>query len=167
VQRIQYSSACNFVGGKKIIETDIEKNNQINKKKASIFSKLGSYYQNIQSKYELALNNSKKSLEILEKLFPGDHKDKATSYNNIASIYKAMGDLNKSLEYSIKALEIQERLFLGDHKDKATSYNNIGLIYKAMGDLNKSQEYYTKALEIQERLFPGDHPNKDNSYNNI
>ena len=46
---------------KKIIETDIENNNQINEKKASIFQKLGSYYQDIQSKYELALNNSKKS----------------------------------------------------------------------------------------------------------
>ncbi len=48
-----------------------------------------------------------------ERLFPGDHQDKATSYNNIGSIYHAMGDLNKSLEYSTKDLEIQERLFPG------------------------------------------------------
>ena len=45
---------------KKIIETNIEKNNQINKKKASIFYKLGSYYQDIQSKHQLALINSQK-----------------------------------------------------------------------------------------------------------
>ncbi len=65
--------------------------------------KLGSYYSDIQSKYQLALNNSQKALKILERLFPGDHQSKATSYNNIGGIYQAMGDLNKSLEYSTKA----------------------------------------------------------------
>ncbi len=55
-------------------------------KKASIFQKLGAYYKNLQSKYELALSNSQKALEIFKRLFPGDHQDKATSYNTIGSI---------------------------------------------------------------------------------
>jgi len=66
-----------------------------------------------------SLEYSAKALEIKERLFPGDHPDKATSYNNIGNIYKDMGDLKKSLEYSAKALEIKERLFPGDHQDKS------------------------------------------------
>jgi tetratricopeptide (TPR) repeat protein len=50
-----------------------------------------------------SLEYSTKALEIQERLFPGDHPDKATSYNNIGHIYLAMGDLNKSIEYFTKA----------------------------------------------------------------
>ncbi len=121
---------------KKKIKTDKLKKNEINKI-ISIFHKLGAYYQYMQSKYQLALRNAQNALEMRERIFPGDHRDKAISYNSIGEIYKDMGDLNKSLEYSTKALEMRERLFQGDHQDKAISYNSIGEIYKDMGDLNK------------------------------
>ena len=58
-----------------------------------------------------SLEYSTKYSEMTERLFPGDHQDKAASYNNLGQIYKDMGDLNKSLEYSIKALEIRKGLF--------------------------------------------------------
>jgi tetratricopeptide (TPR) repeat protein len=50
-----------------------------------------------------SLEYSIKALEMRERLFPGDHQDKAASYINIGSIYLAMGDLNKSIEYFTKA----------------------------------------------------------------
>jgi len=58
-----------------------------------------------------SLEYSTKALEIREKIFSGDNKNKATFYGNIGTIYQNMGDLNKSLEYSTKALEMTERLF--------------------------------------------------------
>jgi len=101
---------------RKIIENDIEQDEsgQINQRKINIFSKLGAYYHKKQSKYELALSYTQKALEITERLFLGDHQDKAGSYNNIGNLYRVMGDLNKSLEYATKAVEMSERLFLGD-----------------------------------------------------
>ena len=152
---------------KEIITTHIEKNDQINEMKARIFYKLGAYYKNMQSRYQLALSNAQKALEIFEIIFPGDHEKKATLYNDIMGIYEAMGDSDKSVEYSNKALEMFERLFPSDDQAKATSYNNKGIIYKAKGDLIKSLEYSTKALEIRERLLQGDHEDKANSYNTI
>ena len=81
----------------KIIETDIEKDNQLNEIKVKIFHKVGAYYHKVQSKNELALRNAEKALEMREKLYTGDHSDKATSYNYIGLIYKH-SDLEKSLE---------------------------------------------------------------------
>ncbi len=72
-----------------------------------------------------SLEYSTKALKIRERLFQGDHRDKAISYNNIGQIYQDMGDLKNSLEYFTKALEIKERLFPGDNQDKATVYNNV------------------------------------------
>jgi len=151
---------------KKIIETDIEVNHQINEIKASIFNKIGAYYKNMHSRYQLALINAKKALKIQEGIFQGDNQDKATSYSNIGSIYHAIGDLENALEYSEKALEIEERLIQGDNQYKATFCNNIGQVYEAMGNFNKALEYSKKALEIRERLFQGDHQDNATSYSN-
>jgi len=82
---------------RKIIENDIEQDEsgQINMRKISIFSKLGAYYHNVESKYELALSYTQKALEMTERLFPRDRQIKATFYDNIGNIYQNMGDLKK------------------------------------------------------------------------
>ena len=69
---------------------------------------------------------SLKALDIRKKSLGEDHSDTATSYNNIGSIYHALGDLNKALEFSLKDLEITKKLLGEDHFSTATSYNNIG-----------------------------------------
>ena len=47
-----------------------------------------------------------KALEIKESKLGKDHPDTATTYNNIATVYKAKGDYDKALEYYLKALRI-------------------------------------------------------------
>jgi tetratricopeptide (TPR) repeat protein len=152
---------------KKIITADLENDVQINEMKMRIFSKLARYFREVQSKNDLALRNGKNALEIRERLYHGDHPDKASSYNNIGTVYREMGDLKNSLEYHRKALDIQERLYPSDHKSKAKSYNNVGCVYRAMGDLTSSFEYHRKALDMRGRLYPDDHQDKAASCNNI
>ena len=152
---------------KKIITTDLENDVQINEMKMRIFSKLARYFREVQSMNDLALRNGKNALEIRERLYHGDHPNKASSYNNIGTVYRAVGDLTSSLEYHRKALDMRGRLYPDDHQDKAASCNNIGFVYRAMGDLTNSLEYHRKALDMRERLYPDDHPDKASSYNNI
>ena len=104
---------------KKIITTDSENDVQIEEMKIKIFSNLASFFRDNHSSYDLALGNGQKALEIIERLYPGDHPDKAQSYHKIGSVYQAM-NYTISLEYHRKDLNIQKRLNHDDRPDKAS-----------------------------------------------
>ncbi len=64
----------------------------------------------------------------------------ASTYNNIGSIFKEKGDLEKALEYYTKALQIFEDKSPNSLR-VASTYGNIGLILQDKGDLEKALEY--------------------------
>ena len=81
----------------------------------------------------LASLNFTKALDIQERLFPGYHPSKASSYNNIGTIYYAMGDLNKSIEYFTKAF-IRPYKWMAFWSRKDGTYFNISIICLGMVD---------------------------------
>ncbi|MCH8121110.1 MAG: tetratricopeptide repeat protein, partial [Planctomycetes bacterium] len=70
--------------------------------------------------------------------------------NELAYIYKAIGELDKSQQNILKSLEIAERL--GLQKTVADAYGNLGLIYRTKGDLDKAEDMHNKSLEIEKKL---------------
>jgi len=70
--------------------------------------------------------------------------------NELAYIYKAIGDLDKSQQNILKSLEIAERL--GLQKTVADAYGNLGLIYRTKGDLARAEGMHNKSLEIEKKL---------------
>ena len=65
----------------------------------------------------------------------------ATRYNNLASIYKHLGDLEEAKEYHQRVLKIRLDKLGPEHVDVATRYNNLAVIYKDLGDLKQDKEY--------------------------
>ena len=114
---------------------------------------------------EKALEYHKKALRIQEQALGTDHPDTASSYNNLAAVYKALGEFDKALEYHQKALRIKEQALGSDHPATATSYNNLAAVYYDLRDLGKALEYHEKALRIQEQALGTDHPDTAVSYN--
>lgn len=76
-------------------------------------------------------------------------------------IYKAMGDLEKALEFQLKDTKILEEVLEPNHPDSATSYNNLAVIYLDMKKYRKALPYAKKAVAILQHLFPNGHPNLD------
>ena len=70
--------------------------------------------------------------------------------NELAYIYKAIGDLDKSQQNILKSLEIDQKL--GRLEGMASDYGNLGLIYRTKGDLDQAEEMHKKSLEIAEKL---------------
>ena len=70
--------------------------------------------------------------------------------NELAYIYKAIGDLDTAEESIQKSLHIAEKL--GNQATIATDYGNLGLIYRTRGDLDKAEQMHKKSLEIEEKL---------------
>ena len=70
-------------------------------------------------------------------------------HNNLALIYKHLGDLEQAKEYQQRALKIRLDKLGPEHVDVATSYNNLALKYKDLGDLAQAKEYQQRALKIR------------------
>jgi tetratricopeptide (TPR) repeat protein len=85
----------------------------------------------------------------------------ATLANNLSGIYKALGQLDRALEFQLKTLEIKEQVLDKNHPSLATSYNNLSSIYQALGQLDRARPYAQKAVDILAALFPHGHPNLD------
>ncbi len=125
------------------------------------------YLSHMQGDYTLALEWYQKDLRISERVLGKDHPSTATTYNNIASVYKAQGDYARALEWYQKALRIRERVLGKDHPDTATTYNNIAGVYDDMGDYARALEWYQKALNVKESVLGKDHPDTAITYHNI
>ena len=64
-----------------------------------------------QEEYNQAKVFQEKALMIRKKVFGEDHPDVAASYDNLASVYKALGEYNLAKEYSEKVLMIRKRFY--------------------------------------------------------
>jgi|GEM_PF-4796021 len=96
-----------------------------------------------------------------------DHKQLAGTYDNIASVYKKLGQFQKALDFNLKTIEILQENF--DNKDSSlvTSYNNIASTYENLGQFQKALEFYLKAIEIKEEISDYKDPTLATYYNNI
>jgi Tfp pilus assembly protein PilF len=73
-----------------------------------------------------------------------------TWLNELAYIYRIIGDLDKAEEDALKSLYIAEKFSI--QAEMANAYGNLGLIYRRHGDLDKAEQMQKKALEIKEKL---------------
>ena len=79
--------------------------------------------------------------------------DVASICNNLASCYRAIGDLPEALKWQLREKESTETLFPdGVHPDLVQSYNNLSLIYKAMGDRPEAKRWRAKADAVNAEL---------------
>lgn len=96
---------------------------------------------------------------------------KATSYNNLGTIYYYNGKYTKALSNYLSAISVLENQ-KGKFKESsvykkqlATSYNNIGMIHQHQKQYEKAEQYFLKSIEI-DRAY-GDKKGMAHSYNNI
>jgi tetratricopeptide (TPR) repeat protein len=74
-----------------------------------------------------------------------DEKEKAITYNNIATVYYQKGDYQKAVEYFQKAIETSERY--GDYHTASIIKINFGDAYRRMKDYEKAEKYLLEGLE--------------------
>jgi tetratricopeptide (TPR) repeat protein len=76
-----------------------------------------------------------------------EHPDTGFSLNNLAALYKAMGDYAKAEPLYIEAVAIRRKLGR-KNPGTAESLNNLAELYKAMGDYERAEPLLEEALEI-------------------
>lgn len=69
---------------------------------------------------------------------------KSIAYQNLAIVFKKIGDIRRSLLYNAKLHELHKAT--GDINGLALSFSRLGSVYYAIGNFEKAIEYYFEAL---------------------
>src|SRR5208282_2855945 len=107
------------------------------------------------------------ALGIRQKILGPDHRDTATSLNNLAGLYWAMGEYAKAEPLYQETLQIRQKVLGPDHPDTANSLDNLASLYRAMGAYTKAEPLYQEALQILQKVFGPEHPNTAQSLENL
>lgn len=96
-----------------------------------------------QAHYSDAVSRYQRSLTIQRQR--GDSQAIAQGLNNLANVWKNLGQPSVALELHLQALMLRREL--DDHSGITQSLSNIELVYRQLGDLKSALSYSKQALE--------------------
>lgn len=115
------------------------------------------YYNN--GNYQKAIEEGKKSVEILKNVLGIDHHDYALSLANLATNYSKLGNYTEAIKLNTEALEICKKEFGTEHPNYAILLNNLATDYSELGNYTEAIKLETEALGIRKKAFSTEHPN--------
>ena len=95
----------------------------------------------------------RQALAIKRKVLGENHRDTATSLNNLAELYVAKGDYAKAEPLFRQVLDIHQKVLGENHPRTATSLNNLAGLYRSLGDDAKAEPLSRQVLESSQRLL--------------
>jgi tetratricopeptide (TPR) repeat protein/predicted Ser/Thr protein kinase len=125
------------------------------------------YVEQQQRRWDRAIADCERALEIRERAFGPDDPRVATTLNSLANAYRGTGRLEEAAAAGERVLELRERILGPDHPRTGTALNNLGLIYKAMGRLELAEALYLRSLDLRRLAYGEQHPKVGRAYNNL
>jgi len=120
-----------------------------------------------QGRYEEALQPASHARDLSLQYLGKDHPDFATDLNNLAELYRLMGNYFQAEPLYKQAMEIRRKVLGEDHPHFASSLNNLAVLYKSMGNYFQAEPLYKQAMEIRRKVIGEDHPDFASSLNNL
>ena len=99
------------------------------------------------------------ALAIREQTLGPTHPQTATSLNNLAELFRAVGDYGAARPLYARALAISEQTLGPTHPQTATSLNNLAVNYAYQEQFAVAADLMRCALAIREQRLGPDHPN--------
>ena len=103
--------------------------------------------------YEAAIEPAKKMLEVRRSILGLEHADTAYSLNNLAFVYKGLGDYANAESLFQQTLAIRKKILPPEHPDTADALNNLATIYELRGNFSAAGPLYIKALKMREKIL--------------
>ncbi len=127
---------------------------------------IGNTYREL-GEFDAAMNMIGPAVTLAETLHPGDHRERATSLNNMGLLCRSQGRAADAEPLFARALEMYQRLAPRDDPDVASCVSNLAGAHADLGLLAAAESLHAQALEMRQRLFHGDHANVADSLNNL
>jgi len=96
-----------------------------------------------------------------------EHPHTATTYDNIAAVYRNQGKYDEALELHQKALYIRENVLGKEHPYTAYTYENIARVYSDQGKYVEALEWCCKGYRILLHRLGDTHPHTMDAENSM
>jgi tetratricopeptide (TPR) repeat protein len=110
-----------------------------------------------QAKFDDALAEQKRALELRTKAFPPNDPRIAQSIHDVAEVERVSGKVELALADHQRALAMRIAALGPDHPLVAVSLTNLGHCYFTLGKLAEARTRYEQALAIDTRGLPAGH----------
>ena len=120
-----------------------------------------------QGKPQEAISLAQQVCTTQKEVLGEEHPDYATTLNNLAALYRSMGDYAKAEPLYVQARDVFSRVLGEEHPSYATSLNNLAGFYYSMSDYAKAEPLYVEASDIRKRVLGEEHPDYAVSLNNL
>jgi tetratricopeptide (TPR) repeat protein len=117
--------------------------------------------------YVQAMECATRAWDMASNSLGEENAEFAISLNNLALLYRALGDYAKAEPLFRQGIEITRRFRGGNHPDLPTTLSNLGVLYRSMGKYQAAEPLYREALELRRRLLGEEHPDVAMSLNNL
>ena len=107
------------------------------------------------------------SIDINTKLLGITSQPVANCYSHLSTIYNALGEHDKSIEYSEKCLAVDMILNGSYNSSIASSYNHIGISFEKKREYTKAVEFHEKSLDIYLKTKGSFSREVSDCYNNL
>ena len=80
------------------------------------------------------------------------------SLNNLAELYRVMGEYAKAEPLYQEGLRIFQKVLGPEHRETATILNNLASLYQEMSEYAKAEPLLQEALQILQEILGKEHP---------
>ncbi|MBU3955888.1 CHAT domain-containing protein, partial [bacterium] len=95
------------------------------------------------------------------------HPDYTISLNNLACLYKDMGNYTAAEPLFLEAKNIRKEILGEKHPSYAISLNSLATLYMAMGNYTAAEPLYLESKNIRKEVLGEKHPSYATSLNNL
>jgi len=135
-------------------------------RKAELLIQLAAAYS-FSEDYKEALLKFQKALDLQLKHLGMYHKDVATTYNHVGSMYYQLGNHKSAMFSHQKALEIQKKALPKLHLDIAYTRRCMSYVLSDLHETEEAMEGHEESLQMKLKLLPPGHPDIAASYDSI
>jgi tetratricopeptide (TPR) repeat protein len=116
-----------------------------------------------QQRYEQALPQATAAVEVARLLPPAEHAELGAALNNLAELYRTIGNPEAAEPLYLEALDVARRTVGEESIDYAACLNNLALLYFTTSRYNEARPPADTACEIRRRLLETGDPQLENS----
>jgi tetratricopeptide (TPR) repeat protein len=120
-----------------------------------------------QGRHVEALALANQSCDLARRDLGESNPHFATSLNNLAELYRSMGDSVAAEPLLCRALEIRRRALGEEHPDFSASLNNLATLFDSMGKYAAAEPLHRQALDIVRKTLGEEHPDFASSLSNL
>src|SRR5271170_1523452 len=133
-----------------VIEIDTEES-------AEILIRVGGFLYE-DGKYQDGKHFARKAVEILTLLFGPEDDRTMAGMNELAAIYKDLGQIKEAADIAKKALDKWRRTLGDEHPFTLSSMNNLARIYFSLGRAKEAADMFKKVMDKWRRTLGDEHP---------